>query len=182
MRTIVTVWVHDEKGRIKGIRISGSGILASTPGFIENANAALNNAEFYFSRSNFAAAIKEAQVCIEQVIKALMVSLGVTPRMQHDVSDEIKVVIEELKSRGLFETGEIASFQNRLTKVRLLSKTLLEMKPFSTYGDEKLGFPADVLFADNFGRNLCEAILPEVDTVFRCVSEIIEKILNREVK
>ena len=172
----VVARARDKKGRLKGIRMSDSRCATSTPGFIENANVALNRAERYFEESNYSCSIKEAQTCLEQTIKGLSIALGIEYPRDHDVSDEIKLIIDSLSRR--LQTGELASIQNKMMRAGLLSKMLSKMRLFAIYGDEKLGIAADVLFSGDFGKKITEPVLSETDIIYRCVTETIERLLG----
>jgi hypothetical protein len=59
----------------------------------------------------------------------------------------------------------------------LLSRTLATMRPFASYGDERSNIGAEVLFSGDFGKKFTEAILSEVDVIYRCATEAIEWLL-----
>jgi len=174
----VSFVTRDSKGRLKGIRSTQPGKRGATPGFIENASNALNNAEQHASKGGYSGAIRESQNCPEQSIKALLTILELEVRWEHDVSEKLKPILGRLNTQ--FPQEEYASFQNRLTRVGVLSKTLASVRSYSNYGDESIGVAADVLFSGEFGRSFSELVLEELDIIYRCVTEIIEKLMQRD--
>ena len=118
---------------------------------LEDAWVSLQSARKHFNDFNYAGAIREAQICVELSIKALLQNFYIEYKKTHDIGDGVfKGVFQ--KAFPYLKDYEIKQFQECLAKSRVYLKLLSSIKNFTTY--TFLDVPAKRLFDKDFAKTM----------------------------
>ena len=120
---------------------------------LEDAYASYHSASKHLEGFNYAGAVREAQICVELSIKALLENLDIEYKKEHDIGDDV--------FKGVFQKAfphlkgyEIKQFQECLAKSRVYLKLLSSIKNFTTY--TFLDVPAKNLFDKEFAKTMVD--------------------------
>lgn len=116
---------------------------------LDDAFENLQSARTHLSRLNYAGAIREAQICVELSIKALLDNFSIEYKKTHDIEDGVFIGVLD-KATPHLEGSEIGQFQECLAKSRIYLKLLSSIKNFTTY--KFLGVPAKRMFDGDFAK------------------------------
>jgi len=104
-------------------------------------------AEGHLKDLNYSGAVREAQICVELSIKALLDNFDIEYKKVHDVGDGVFMGVLQ-KAFPHLKDYEVRQFEKCLAKSRIYLKLLSSIKNFTTY--TFLDVPAKDLFDKNF--------------------------------
>lgn len=137
---------------------------------LDDAFESLQSARNHLSRFNYAGAIREAQICVELSIKALLENYDIEYKKTHDIGDGVfKGVFE--KAFPHLKDYEIQQFQECLAKSRVYMKLLSSIKNFTTY--TFLDVPAKKLFDRDFAKTMIDY----ASQTYHCCRNLSNKIV-----
>ena len=109
----------------------------------------MQSARNHLSGFNYAGAIREAQICVELSVKALLDNFGIEYKKTHDIEDGVFIGVLD-KATPHLKGNEIGQFQECLAKSRVYIKLLSSIKNSTTY--KFLGVPTKRLFDKDFAK------------------------------
>ena len=120
---------------------------------LDDAWQSLRAAETHIKSLNYSGAVREAQICVELSVKALLDNFHIKYKKMHDIDDGVflgvfKEAFPHLKDH------EIKQFQECLAKSRVYLKLLASIKDFTKY--TFLDVPAKRLFDRDFAKIVVE--------------------------
>ena len=137
---------------------------------LDDAWVSLRSARKHLDDFNYAGAIREAQICVELSIKALLESFGIKYKKTHDIEDGVfKGVFQ--KAFPHLKDYEIKQFQECLAKSRVYLKLLSGIKNFTTY--TFLDVPAKRLFDKDFAKTMVDY----ASQTYLCCKNLSDKIV-----
>jgi len=137
---------------------------------LDDAFESLQSAENHLRRLNYAGAIREAQICVELSIKALLRDFGIEYKKDHDIGDGVFSGVLD-KALPHLKDYEIGQFQKCLAKSRICMKLLSSIKNFTTY--TFLGVPTKELFDKDFAK----IMVNYASQTYYCCKNISSKIV-----
>ncbi|MBI4277353.1 MAG: HEPN domain-containing protein [Armatimonadetes bacterium] len=129
----------------EGLFRLGEGRLEVLPAFLE--------------RGNFPTVIREAQECVELVLKAALRYVGIEPARTHDVAPLLRAHDDRFP----------AWFKEHIERLAVISTDLADRRGLSFYGDEERGVPPDRLFS----RADAEAAIEQARFVHRLCRRLL---------
>jgi len=137
---------------------------------LDDAFESLQSARSHLSRFNYAGAIREAQICVELSIKALLENFDIEYKKTHDIGDGVFEGVF-LKAVPLLKDYEIGQFKECLAKSRVYMKLLSSIKNFTTY--TFLDIPAKRLFDKDFAKTMVNY----ASQTYHCCNNLSNKIV-----
>jgi len=130
----------------------------------------LESARKHLKDFNYAGAVREAQICVELSVKALLDNFHIEYKKVHDIGDGVflgvfKEAFPHLKDH------EIREFQECLAKSRVYLKLLSSIKDFTKY--TFLDLPAKRLFDKDFAK----IVVGYASETYWCCNQLSDKIL-----
>lgn len=124
--------------------------------YIEKAAIRLKGLKFLHREKGYSDVIREAQECVELLLKAVLRHCGLEVPKTHDVS------------RILIEKKEILPeiLRNRLDEITLISRTLRKDRELAFYGTE------DWIPTEEYSEEDSKKAIAQVETVFSLVSKV----------
>jgi len=116
---------------------------------LDDAWESLTAAEAHLTRFNYSGAVREAQICVELSIKALLDNFHIKYKKMHDIDDGVFLGVFKEAFPHL-KDYEIKQFQECLAKSRVYLKLLSSIKDFTKY--TFLDVPAKKLFDRDFAK------------------------------
>jgi len=116
---------------------------------LDDAWESLTAAEAHLKRFNYSGAVREAQICVELSVKALLDNFGIKYKKMHDIDDGVFLGVFN-KALPHLKDYEIKQFQQCLAKSRVYLKLLASIKDFTKY--TFLDVPAKKLFDRDFAK------------------------------
>ena len=110
--------------------------------YFNQAEGRLRVLEVYLKEKMYPTVVREAQECVEFLLKAALRYVGVEPMKTHDVG---RILLANKKKFPLWIAGEL----DRLAKI---SSLLAEERGPSFYGDEERGLEPGALFFEEDAR------------------------------
>jgi len=137
---------------------------------LDDAFESLQSARSHLSRFNYSGAIREAQICVELSIKALLENFGIEYKKNHDIGDGVFSGVFQ-KAVPHLEDYEVKRFQECLAKSRVYMKLLSSIKNFTTY--TFLDVPAKRLFDKDFAKTMIDY----ASQTYHCCKNLSNKIV-----
>ena len=137
---------------------------------LEDAWVSLQSARKHLKDFNYAGAVREAQICVELSIKALLENFDIEYKKVHDIGDGVFHGVFE-KAFHHLKGHEIRQFQECLAKSRVYVKLLTSIKNFTTY--TFLNVPAKRLFDKDFAKTMVDY----ASQTYWCCKNLSDKIL-----
>lgn len=137
---------------------------------LDDAFESLQSARNHLKRLNYAGAIREAQICVELSIKALLENFRIEYKKTHDIEDGVfRGVLNKVFPH--LEDYEVGQFSKCLAKSRIYMKLLSSIKNFTTY--TFLGVPTKELFDKDFAK----IMVNYASQTYYCCKNISSKIV-----
>ena len=137
---------------------------------LDDAWESLRAAETHLRSLNYSGAIREAQICVELSIKALLENFNIEYKKAHDIGDGVFSGVSQ-KAFPYVKDYEIKHFAECLAKSRIYLKLLSSIKNFTTY--TFLGVPAKRLFDKDFAT----IIVGYARDTYWCCKHLSDKIV-----
>ena len=137
---------------------------------LEDAWVSLQSARKHLKDFNYAGAVREAQICVELSIKALLENFNIEYKKEHDIGDGVFFGVFQ-KVFPHLKDYEVKQFQECLAKSRVYLKLLSSIKNFTTY--TFLDVPAKKLFDKDFAKT----IVNYASQTYWCCKNLSDKIV-----
>jgi HEPN domain-containing protein len=121
--------------------------------YILRAKSCSREAEQALNESDAAGVVRRSQEALELAVKAVLRYLGVEYPKEHDVSDALETVKEELSD----------ALKQKLPELKDLSKKLAELRGPAMYGFEREGIPPSRVFTMDFASSTFSKMKEMVD-------------------
>lgn len=138
---------------------------------LEDAWVSLQSARKHLNDINYAGAVREAQICVELSIKALLENFNIQYKKEHDIGDDVFKGVFQKASPHL-KDYETKQFQECLAKSRVYLKLLSSIKTFTTY--TFLDIPAKKLFDKEFAKTMVDY----ASQTYWCCENLSKKIIK----
>ena len=137
---------------------------------LDDAWVSLQSAKKHLDDFNYAGAVREAQICVELSIKALLENFFIKYKKTHDIGDGVFMGVFQ-KALPHLKGYEIQRFKECLAKSRVYLKLLSSIKNFTTY--TFLGVPAKRLFDKDFAKTMVDY----ASQTYWCCKNLSDKIV-----
>ena len=137
---------------------------------LDDAWQSLMAAETHLKSLNYSGAVREAQICVELSVKALLDNFHIKYKKMHDIDDGVFLGVFK-KAFPHLKDYEIEQFQQCLAKSRVYLKLLSSIKDFAKY--TFLDVPAKKLF----DRDFAKIVVGYASETYWCCKRLSDKIV-----
>lgn len=138
---------------------------------LDDAWQSLMAAKAHIKSLNYSGAVREAQICVELSIKALLDNFHIKYKKMHDIDDGVFLGVFKKALPHLKEDYEIKQFQQCLARSRVHLKLLSSIKDFTKY--TFLDVPAKRLF----GKDFAKIVVGYASETYWCCKQLSDKIV-----